>query len=356
MYMVKNETIRITRTEQSRIHEVDFNNIPFGRIFTDHMLVADYIDGEWQTPEIVPYGNISLVPCVTALHYGQAVFEGMKAFKNVSGDAVLFRPEDNFNRINRSAKRMCMPEVPREIFMDGLLILLDLDRQWIPDTDGSSLYIRPFMFATDEYVGIKPSDNYKLMVICCPVGPYYPKPVELLVIRDMVRAFPGGTGEAKAAGNYAGSLLGAKIAKEQGFDNVLWLDGIEQKYIEECGTMNVFFVIDGVAVTPELSGTILKGITRESAMVLLQSMGIPVEERKISIDEIVEAHRNGILDESFGAGTAATIAHVSRIGVDGEVLMLPPIEDRKVGPALLKKLTDIRLGVEPDPYGWLTKI
>lgn len=354
--MVKNSRVRITRTPKTRIHEVDFSNIPFGRIFTDHMLVVDYADGEWKTPEIVPYGEISILPCVTALHYGQAIFEGMKAFKGASGDPVLFRPEDNHSRFNLSAERMCMPDIPEEIFLGGLKTLLDLDREWIPDTPGSSLYIRPFMFATDEYVGIRPSDQYKFIVICCPVGAYYPEPVNLVVNRDMVRAFPGGTGEAKSAGNYGGSLLGAKLAKEQGYDNVLWLDGIEKKYIEECGTMNVFIVIDGVAITPELDGTILKGITRHSSITLLQSMGIPVEERKISIDEVVEAHRNGKLDEVFGAGTAATIAHVARIGVDGEDLVMPPISERKVGPALLQKLNNIRLGVEPDPYGWVTTV
>ncbi len=354
--------IQIQPVVQSRIAEVDFNNIPFGRVFSDHMLVADYRDGQWQVPTIQPYGRISLEPSMTALHYGQSIFEGLKAYKAPNGRPVLFRPEANFERMNASAERLCMPTIPREIFLDGLRELIRLDHNWIPSNEGSSLYIRPFYFATDEYVGIKASDNYKFIIFTCPVGAYYPKPVGLMTTSQYVRAFPGGTGEAKSAGNYAGSLLGAREAKKAGFDNVLWLDGIDGRSVEECGTMNVWFIIDGVAVTPELSGTILQGTTRKAAMVILQSMGIEVQERRINIDEVWQAHLDGKLQEVFGTGTAATIAQVDRLGHDGTVetikglpdeLILPPVNEAKVGPALLERLNGIRTGKVEDPYGWV---
>lgn len=349
-------SMKITPVEVSRISEVDFDNIPFGRVFSDHMLLANYADGAWQDAEIRPYGNLSFAPSITALHYGQAIFEGLKAYKSPEGQALIFRPEENFKRMNLSAIRMCMPEIPREIFMDGLQELINMDQQWIPEQEGSSLYIRPVYFATDEYVGIKASDHYKFIIFSSPVGSYYSDPVNLYVTREFVRASKGGTGEAKCAGNYAASLLGAKQAKDRGYHNVLWLDAVEQKYIEECGTMNVFFVIDGVAVTPQFTGSILRGITRHSVITLLQEMNVPVEERMITIDEVVEAHRNGKLEECFGAGTAATIAHVNKIGYEGEDVVMPPVEERKVGPALLKRLNDIRTGKVEDPYGWVTRI
>ena len=354
--------IQIRRTSQSGLDQVDFNNIAFGRVFSDHMLVADYADGQWKAPVIEPYGRISLAPPMTALHYGQSIFEGLKAYKGANGRPVLFRPEANYARMNQSADRLCMPHIPEGIFLDGLRELIRLDQDWIPTAEGSSLYIRPFYFATDEYVGIKASDQYKFIIFTCPVNAYYPKPVGLMATSEYVRAFPGGTGEAKSAGNYAGSLLGAREAKKAGFDNVLWLDGIEKRAVEECGTMNVWFVIDGVAVTPELTGTILQGTTRQAAMVLLRDMGIEVQERRINIDEIWRAHLDGKLEEVFGTGTAATIAHVDRLGHDGSVefiqdlpneLHLPPISERKVGPALLNRLNGIRTGRLDDPYGWV---
>lgn len=345
--------IKITPTTESRIAEVDFNNIPFGRIFSDHMLVAEYSDGKWHEPEIRPYGTITVHPCITALHYGQAIFEGMKAQIGPNGEALLFRPMDNFDRLNFSAERMCMPPISEDIFMDGLKELIRLDKQWIPTVEGASLYIRPFMFATDEYVGIKASDTYKFIIFTSPVGPYYPEPVKLMVNRKYVRASVGGTGEAKAAGNYAASLKGAQEAKAMGYHNVLWLDSKERKYVEECGTMNVFFVINGVAITPALSGTILRGITRHSSIKLLKDMGIEVQERAITIDEVTEAFHNGTLTEVFGTGTAATIAHVSHLWVDGEEMVLNPIENRTISPELLDRLTGIRNGSIEDKFGWV---
>lgn len=357
--------IDIELVAESRISTVDFDNIPFGRIFSDHMFVVDYADGKWGKPQIKPYGKMKISPSVSALHYGQSIFEGMKAFKNQKGEPVLFRPLENFKRMNHSAHRMCMPEIPEDLFMNGLKELIRIDQDWIPTNEGSSLYIRPFMFATDEYVGIKPSDNYKFVIFCCPVGAYYPEPVGLMVTSKYVRAIEGGTGTAKAAGNYAASLIGAKEAKEAGYTNILWLDGKTHSYVEEVGTMNVFFIIDGVAVTPELSsGTILHGTTRTALIALMQDMGIEVQERQISIKEIWEAGEKGLLSEAFGAGTAATVAHVSKLGHDGTVhslegrpeIVLPPISERKVAPALLKQLNEIRSGLRPDPRGWVVKL
>lgn len=355
--------IEIKPIQQSRIHEVDFDNIAFGREFSDHMLVADYTDGRWNRAVIQPYSRLSLAPSVTALHYGQSIFEGMKAYKDQEGKPVLFRPELNFERMNQSADRMCMPHIPEEIFLDGLYELIRLDRNWIPAKAGSSLYIRPFYFATDEYVGIKASDNYKFVIFSCPVGAYYPEPVGLMVTANHVRAFPGGTGEAKSAGNYGASLQGGREAKKRGYNNVLWLDGIEHKYVEECGTMNVWFIIDGVAITPALDGTVLHGTTRMTVMTLLEEMGIEVQERKIEVAELWAAQANGTLQEAFGTGTAATIAHVDRIGhddsvpgINGPELVLPKVEDRKVGPELLRRLNDIRTGKVEDHRGWLKRL
>jgi len=348
--------IKITRMKASRLSQVDFDNIPFGRVFSDHMLVADCVKGVWQTPAIVPFGPFSLSPCTTALHYGQSIFEGMKAYRSASGKPVLFRPRDNFARMNRSAERMVMPAIPEPFFMDGLKELVRLDVDWIPNREGSSLYIRPLMFANDDYIGVKPSDNYKFLIFTCPVGQYYTEPVKLWVTRKYVRAAEGGTGEAKTAGNYASSYYAAKQAQEKGYHNVMWLDAKEHRYVEECGTMNVFFVIDGVAVTPPLAGTILHGVTRASAITLLKDMNVKVEERRVSIEEIREAHEKGKLEECFGAGTAATIAPVIAIGSEEGVLELPPDAERKVGPVLLKQLTDIRLGRAEDKYGWVESV
>ena len=366
MEITLNTKINIEKVAESRIKSVDLDNVPFGKVFSDHMLVVDYANGEWGEPSIVPYGKFLMSPSVSALHYGQSIFEGMKAFKNQEGEPVLFRPVENFIRMNRSAKRMCMPEIPENIFMDGLKALVKLDQNWIPTKEGCSLYLRPFMFATDEYVGIRPSDTYRFIIFSCPVGAYYPDPVSLMVTSKYVRAGEGGTGEAKAAGNYAASLKGGQEAKDAGYTNVLWLDAKTHSTVEEVGTMNVFFIIDGVAVTPELSsGTILHGTTRTALIVLLREMGIEVQVRKISIKEIWEAGEKGLLNEAFGAGTAATVAHIDRIGHDGTVesiidrrkeIVLPPIEDRTIAPALLKKLNDIRRGLAPDPRGWVVKV
>lgn len=349
-------SIEIDRAEEPRLRGLDVNNVPFGKIFSDHMLIATYEDGGWNAAKIVPYGKLELSPSISALHYGQAVFEGMKAYKSDRGEALLFRPQANFDRINRSAARLCMPPIPAEIFLDGVKELVRLDADWIPTRPGSALYLRPIYFATDESIGLRPSERYTLAVITCPVGAYYADPVKLTVTREYVRAFPGGVGSAKAAGNYAGSLLADRQAKQRGYDNVLWLDGIEKRYVEECGTMNVFFVIDGVAITPPLQGTILAGITRDSVMTLLRDWGIPVEERAIALEEIVAASEAGTLQEAFGAGTAATIAQIETIEADGRELSLKTTGDDSYGARLLEQLDRIKTARTEDPYGWVVRV
>lgn len=361
MEAVKTHTINIFPTDQPRIQEVDFENLPFGKYFSDHMFVADYDQGEWKNIAVQAYSRLSLAPSTSALHYGQSIFEGMKAYRSPDGKALLFRPEENWKRLNHSARRMCMPEIPEEIFMEGLRTLVRMDQDWIPTKEGSSLYIRPFLFATDEYTGIRISDQYKFVIYSCPVGSYYNKPVRLMATGKYVRAFPGGTGEAKAAGNYAGALLATREAKERGFDNVLWLDGVHHRLIEEVGTMNVFFIIDGVAVTPALDGTTLRGTTRAAVIRLLQDMGIEVQERSLSIDELFQAHARGSLQEIFGTGTAATIAPVEYIGHDGSVpsikdmedIALPTVSNWTLAPRIRERITNIRTGKEADPYGWV---
>ncbi|MBI5914761.1 MAG: branched-chain amino acid aminotransferase, partial [Bacteroidetes bacterium] len=270
--------IKITRSKTSRLSEVDFDDLPFGRNFSDHMFVADYYDGEWHNPRIEPFHNFSLHPATMALHYGQAIFEGMKASKSTDGTPLLFRPERHAHRLNISAHRMCMPEFPEALFVEGLSKLVHIDQGWIPEEEGSALYLRPTMIATDEFIGVKPSQSYKFFIFTGPVGPYYPKPVRLWAETKYIRAAPGGTGAVKAAGNYAGALYPAKLAQDRGFDQLLWLDAREFKYIQESGTMNVFFVIDGKVLTPPLSGTILDGVTRDSIIEILRSEGYTVEE------------------------------------------------------------------------------
>lgn len=351
-----NTNIKVTKTLESRINEVDFNNIPFGRVFSDHMFEVDYKDGKWQNPRIVPFGPLALHPATSALHYGQAIFEGMKAYKGENGVTQIFRPEENWKRMNRSANRMAMPEVPHEYFIDAVRMLLELDEQWVPNVEGGSLYIRPYMFATDDYVGIKASDNYKFVIFTCPVLAYYSHPVKVLISDDYTRAFPGGTGAAKTAGNYAATLYPVNLAREKGYDQILWTDGIEHKYLQEIGTMNVFAQIGDKVVTPKLSGTILEGITRDSVITILRDAGVTVEERDLTVDEVVEAQKNGTLLDLFGSGTAATISHISHFGYKDTMYELPPVEERKYSNLVKEELNAIKLGQKPDTRGWLYTI
>ncbi|MDQ0105923.1 branched-chain amino acid aminotransferase [Chitinophaga terrae (ex Kim and Jung 2007)] len=344
--------IKVTKATQSKLSEVDFNNLAFGKIYADHMLVADYSNGQWTNAEIIPFQNLSVSPTNAAWHYGQAIFEGIKAYKDPAGHPMIFRPYDNFRRFNKSAERMGMPDVPEWLFIGGLDMLIDVDRDWIPTTTGSSLYLRPFMIAADEYIGVRPSETYKFMIINSPSGPYFNKPIKLLVQDKFVRAFPGGVGFAKAAGNYGGTMYPTMVAKNKGYDQILWVDGFEHKYLQECGTMNVFVVIGNTAITPDLEqGTILEGVTRSSVMDVLSDMGLKVEEREISIDEIIEANKAGTLREIFGTGTAASVAYVEELDYKDIQIRLDSSK-YTVGAEVIARLDAIRTGKAEDPRNW----
>ncbi len=350
-------SVKINRTPKSRIHLCDFENIEFGKIFSDHMFRVDYSNGVWQNPVIEPYGPISIAPSLSALHYGQAIFEGMKAFKSPEGKPLLFRPLENAKRFNISAVRMGMPEIPEELYLEGLKQLVLLDKDWIPTKDGSALYLRPFMFATDDFVGVRPSLNYSFIIFCCPVNSYYPKPIKVKVEQTYVRASTGMAGYAKAAGNYGISMLPTSEAKKAGYDQIIWTDGKNHENVEESGTTNLFFVIDDkIVLTPKLDGNILKGITRDSCIQLLRAKGLEVQERDISVTEMIELAKNGHLTDVFGTGTAAIIAKIEAIGFDGIDYYLPDPEKRMVSNWVYKTIYDIQSGKEEDPFGWVVKL
>ena len=341
----------------SRLSDVDFDNIPFGRTFSDHMFVADYKDGQWQDARIVPFGHFTIHPAAMALHYGQAIFEGMKASVSKDGIPLLMRPEMHVTRFNASAVRLMMPEVPSELFLGAVRELVSLDADWIPPAKGSALYLRPYMFATDEFIGVKPSQTYKFIVFTGPVGPYYPKPVSLYADTHYIRAAEGGTGFAKCAGNYAGSLLPAKLAMEKGYDQVLWLDAKEHKYVQEVGTMNIFFRIGDKLVTPTIEqDTILKGITRDSAIKFFRSKGIEVEEKMLNIDEVVAAYDAGELKGVFGTGTAAVVAHVHQIAYGDKIMNIEHSKPEGYGQMFKTFIDDLRAGNIEDTFGWIEKI
>jgi branched-chain amino acid aminotransferase len=348
--------ISISKTEHSRISVVDFNDLKFGRVFSDHMLVMDYSDGEWKTPQIMPFGNLQLHPAISALHYGQSIFEGLKAYRSDENDILIFRAYDNARRMQRSAERMCMPIIPEDLFVQTLTELVKVDSQWVPSTPEGSLYIRPFMFATDEYVGIRPSESYKFIIFCCPVGAYYSEPLKVRVETQFTRAVEGGTGQAKTAGNYAASLYPARMAQQQGYHQLVWTDGKEHKYIEESGTMNIIFHIGNKLITPSLSGTILPGITRDSVLAVAREWGYEVEERRVSVEEIVNALEEGTLKDAFGAGTAATIAQIFLIGINGKDYELPARENREFSSRVFSYLNDLKRGKIKDTHNWMIKV
>jgi branched-chain amino acid aminotransferase len=354
--MVDSLKISVQQVGKSRIKEVDFSVLPFGKVYTDHMFIADYREGEWKNLRIVPFGPMTISPATPAIHYGQSIFEGLKAHRSPTGETLVFRPHDNLRRLNISAERMGMPSLPEEIFMESLTEIIRLDRDWIPRSAGSSLYVRPFMFSADEYIGIRPSLSFTFMIILSPVGTYYSSPVKVKIETHYTRAAHGGTGYAKAGGNYGGAIFPARLAQEQGYQQLIWTDARDHKYIEESGTMNVMFFIDNTLVTPQLSDSILAGITRDSVLKIARKWGMPVEERKISVSEIIEGVEKGTVKEAFGVGTAATITPIELIGYEGKNYVLPPAEDRVFSNKVYAELDGIKHGTRPDPFGWIVRI
>lgn len=347
--------IEIIKSKNSKINEVDFNNLKFGNTFSDHMLECDFKDGKWQTPKIVPYQSISLDPSSKIFHYGQSVFEGMKAYKDADENVWLFRPLDNFKRLNISSKRLAIPELPEAYFMDGLKALLEVDKAWIPKNEGSSLYIRPFVFASGNGFHASPANEYKFIIATAPSGSYFSGEVKVLIEETYSRSANGGVGFAKAGGNYAGQFYPTQLAIEKGYQQVIWTDDNTHEYIEEAGAMNIFVRIGDTLITGPTSDRILDGITRKSIIELAESENIPVEVRKLSVKEVVEAAKNGTLKEMFGAGTAAVISPIAGFGYKGEDYDLPKFDDTYAS-YLKKRITDIQTNKSEDPFGWRYKV
>jgi branched-chain amino acid aminotransferase len=345
--------IPVRRAAHSHIREVNWDQLELGQYNADHMLVCDYSEGRWFGPEIMPFGAFSLLPTTLAFHYGQTIFEGMKAFRTEDGRVHIFRADRHYDRYVKSAERLCMPVVSPEVFIEGMRRLVQLDREWVPGGAGSALYVRPFQIATDSRLKLKIADSYRFAIVCSPAGNYFAHPVRVKVEREYARAVRGGTGYAKCGGNYGGSLYPTQKAREEGYDQVLWTDGVAHEYIEESGMMNVFFVMDGVLVTPPLNDTTLDGVTRDSLLVLASAAGIPVEERSVSVDELREGLERGRVKEAFGAGTAAVISPIWQIGIDGKDYTIPVSRDGgSVGIELKEMLDAIRYGRADDLYGW----
>lgn len=356
MTKVSTYEIDIVKSKTSRINDVDFDNLTFGRTFTDHMFYCDYIDGEWQQPKIKPYGPMSIDPSARVFHYGQAVFEGMKAYKDDNGDVFLFRPDENFARINKSAKRLAIPEFPKEYFFEGLTTLLNLDRAWVQSGVGNSLYIRPFVIATDSAIAAAPSNNYRFMIICSPAKAYYKGTVKVLIAEEYSRSANGGVGFAKAAGNYAAQFYPTSLAQQRGYQQVIWTDANTHTLLEEAGTMNVFFRINDTLITAPTSDRILDGVTRKSLIQLCEDNNIKCDIRPIKVDEIVEASKNGTLKEIFGAGTAAVISPISDFEYKGTVYNLPEINENSYSSILKQKMLNIQHNLAEDKHGWRYEI
>ena len=354
------EAIRIERTQHPKPKPADEHNLPFGHIFTDHMFIMNYQTGKgWHDPRIVPYGPIPMDPASTGLHYGQLIFEGLKAYRTKDGRIVMFRPDKNMERMNNTCKRMCIPPIDAAATVEAIAKLVSYEKDWIPSAEGTSLYIRPFIVATSAFLGVHPADDYLFMTILCPVGPYYQgglAPVRIYVEHDYVRAVKGGTGEAKCAGNYAASLLSQVEAEKQGYAQVLWLDGVERKYVEEVGAMNVFFVLGDEVVTPALNGSILPGITRNSVLQVLRSWGMKVSERRVSVDELVDAYKNGSFKEAFGAGTAAVISPIGELKYGDIVMNIGGGKIGEISQKLYDEITGIQHCEREDKYGWVYEV
>lgn len=343
--------IEITQVKTSKLEQVNFENLDFGKHYTDHMVVADYRDGAWERPKIVPYAPMEIMPSSKILHYGQSVFEGMKAFKDENDQVWLFRPDQNQKRLNISCKRMAIPEIPAEYFMESLKALVNLDREWVKNGKGRSLYIRPFVFATENQVAASPSNSYRFMIICSPAKAYYSTPVKVLIEQHYSRSADGGVGFAKAAGNYGAQFYPTNLAREKGYMQIIWTDAKTHEFLEEAGTMNVFFRIGDTLLTAPTGDRILDGVTRKSIITLAEDKGIEVEVRRIKVQEIVEAAENGTLKEIFGAGTAATVAQISGFEFDGVYRDLPQLEN-PWSLMLKKELQDIQNNLAEDKHGW----
>ncbi|MBQ8790121.1 MAG: branched-chain amino acid aminotransferase [Ruminiclostridium sp.] len=352
--------IRIERTTTPKAKPVDESQLGFGKIFTDHMFIMEYDTGMgWHDARVVPYGDISLSPAAMVLHYGQEIFEGMKAYRTPDGNVQFFRPEENFKRLNQSAERLIIPQIPVEDALQALHTLVEVDKDWVPHTDGASLYIRPFVIAVDPFLGVRPGDKYYFIIICSPSGAYYASglnPVSIYVETNYVRAVKGGMGYTKTGGNYAASLAGQDEAHKQNYSQVLWLDGIERKYIEEVGAMNIMFVIDGELVTPELQGSILPGITRKSVLELCRKWGMKVSERRISIEEVAKAYDEGKLQEVFGTGTAAVISPVGHLKWGDKVMEINGNQIGDISQKLYDTMTGMQYGKLADEMGWIAPL
>lgn len=352
--------IKIIKTTAPKAKPADETKLGFGKVFSDHMFIMEYDTGMgWHDARVVPYGDITLSPAAMVLHYGQEIFEGMKAYRTPGGDIQFFRPEENFKRLNSSAERLVIPQIPVEDALQALHTLVEVDKDWVPHTDGASLYIRPFIFAADPFLGVRPGDKYYFIIICSPSGAYYASglnPVDIYVETKYVRAVKGGMGYTKTGGNYAASLAGQDEAHKQNYSQVLWLDGIERKYIEEVGAMNIFFIIDGEVVTPELQGSILPGITRKSVLELCRKWGMKVSERRISADEVAEAYKAGKLQEVFGSGTAAVISPVGHLKYGDLVMEINGNKIGEISQKLYDTMTGMQYGKLPDEMGWIVPL
>ena len=350
------QKVLITKTNHSKLKNTDLINPVFGKVYADHMLRCDFTKGAWRDLKIIPYKDISISPANTTLHYAQTIFEGLKAYRNINEEIVVFRPQDNAKRMVLSASRMCMPGIPESIFMTGINELLKLDQEWITNHPGTSLYVRPFQIAMDPYVGIRPSDDYTFMIITGPVGAYYSEPLKVKIETNYTRAVIGGTGFAKTGGNYAAALKPAIEAQKEGYDQLIWTDGFSHEFIEESGTMNIMFIIDDTLITSPIGDTILNGITRDSILTIAKDKGMKVEERPISTSEIIQSIEQGNLQEVFGVGTAATVAHIKTIGHNGIDYELSDVKSRKYSLEFLNTLDKIKSGIIEDKFGWIHKI
>ena len=350
--MIDTLQVKITENSNPRLASTEFKDIAFGKIFTDHMFMADFEDGEWKNLQILPYGPIPMSPAISALHYGQAIFEGMKAYRLPNGEISVFRADKNFERFNISADRMSMPILPEEIFMQGVAALIGIDKGWVPTQENYALYLRPVMFATEASLGVKPSETYKFVILASPTGPYYTKALKVKIETKYTRANEGGVGYAKTAGNYARSLYPFAEAQKEGFDQLIWTDSATHTSIEESGAANVMFVLDGKLITPAVGETILNGVTRDTIIVLAKNKGITVEERKVTVDEIIAGAKNGTLTEAFAVGTAATVTQIGEIGYNGKLYQLSGSTMRPISTGIAKELSDIRNGLSEDRFGW----